>query len=70
MTTIPADHGPIPWHRAIIENVQPRVDGGRFDEICEVWDVRDRLVAQATQLAAIRIPEGLRPPEVRETRSY
>ena len=30
MTTIPADHGPIPWHRAIIENVQPRVDGGRF----------------------------------------
>ncbi len=46
------------------------VDGGRFDEICEVWDVRDRLVAQATQLAAIRIPDGLKPPEVRETRSY
>lgn len=46
------------------------VDGGRFDEICEVWDSRDRLVAQATQLAAIRIPEGLKPPEVGETRSY
>jgi len=46
------------------------VDGGRFDEICEVWDSRDRLVAQATQLAAIRIPEGLRPPAVRETRAY
>lgn len=46
------------------------VDGGRFDEICEVWDSRDRLVAQATQLAAIRIPEGLKPPVVRETRSY
>ena len=46
------------------------VDGGRFDEICEVWDSRDRLVAQATQLAAIRIPEGLKPPEVRETRAY
>lgn len=41
------------------------VDGGRLDEICEVWDVRDRLVAQATQLAAIRIPEGLTPPPVR-----
>ena len=41
------------------------VDGGRFDEICEVWDTRDRLVAQATQLAAIRIPDGLQPPVVR-----
>ncbi|MCU1496184.1 MAG: hypothetical protein JWM47_137 [Acidimicrobiales bacterium] len=38
------------------------VDGGRFDEICEVWDADDRLVAQATQLAAIRIPEGLEAP--------
>ena len=38
------------------------VDGGRFDEVCEVWDASDRLVAQATQLAAIRIPEGLQPP--------
>ena len=37
----------------------------RFDEICEVWDASDRLVAQATQLAAIRIPEGLAPPTVR-----
>lgn len=41
------------------------VDDGRFDEICEVWDSSDRLVAQATQLAAIRIPEGLQPPTVR-----
>lgn len=41
------------------------VDGGRFDEICEIWDASDRLVAQATQLAAIRIPDGLQPPTVR-----
>ena len=40
------------------------VDGGRFDEVCEVWDSTDRLVAQATQLAAIRIPEGLEPPPI------
>lgn len=38
------------------------VDGGRVDEVCEVWDANDRLVAQATQLAAIRIPEGLEAP--------
>ncbi|QXC59876.1 thioesterase family protein [Aquihabitans sp. G128] len=38
------------------------VDGGRFDEVCELWDATGRLVAQATQLAAIRIPEGLEPP--------
>lgn len=38
------------------------VDSGRFDEVCEVWDASDRLVAQATQLAAIRIPVGLEPP--------
>lgn len=38
------------------------VHDGRFDEICEVWDSSDQLVAQATQLAAIRIPEGLEPP--------
>ena len=41
------------------------VDGGRLDEICEVWDTNDRLVAQATQLAAIRIPAGVQPPTVR-----
>lgn len=41
------------------------VDQGRFDEVCEVWDTSDRLVAQATQLAAIRIPDGLEPPTTR-----
>ena len=30
--------------------------GGFVDETCDVWDSRDRLVAQSTQLAAIRLP--------------
>jgi hypothetical protein len=32
------------------------VEGGLVDEECEVWDARGRLVAQATQLAAVRTP--------------
>jgi acyl-coenzyme A thioesterase PaaI-like protein len=31
------------------------VEDGLVDELCEVWDVRDRLVAHATQLAAVRM---------------
>lgn len=34
------------------------IDAGRVDETCEVWDSTGRLVAQATQLAGIRIPDG------------
>ena len=30
--------------------------GGLVDQVCEVWDSRDRVVAQATQLAAVRLP--------------
>ena len=37
------------------------VDDHRVDEECEIWDSTDRLVGQATQLAAIRIPEGVEP---------
>lgn len=33
------------------------IDDGRVDETCEVWDSSGRLVAQATQLAGIRIAE-------------
>ncbi len=33
------------------------IDDGRVDETCEVWDSTGRLVAQATQLAGIRIPD-------------
>jgi hypothetical protein len=38
------------------------IDDHRVDEVCEIWDSTDRLVGQATQLAAIRIPEGTDPP--------
>jgi acyl-coenzyme A thioesterase PaaI-like protein len=38
------------------------VQDGRFDEICEIWDATGTLVAEATQLAAIRIPEGTEAP--------
>jgi hypothetical protein len=34
------------------------IQDGFADEICEVWDAGDRLVAQSTQLAALRLPEG------------
>jgi hypothetical protein len=30
--------------------------GGIVDQVCEVWDSRGRLVAQATQIAAVRLP--------------
>jgi len=33
------------------------IQDGFADEICEVWDARDRLVAQSTQLTALRLPE-------------
>jgi hypothetical protein len=32
------------------------ITNGRMDETMCVWDSKDRLVAQATQLAAIRMP--------------
>ncbi|PXY35758.1 thioesterase family protein [Prauserella flavalba] len=32
------------------------VAGDRMDEIAEAWDSKDRLVAQATQLAGVRLP--------------
>ena len=34
------------------------IDAGRVDETCFVWDARGRLVAQATQLAGIRLSAG------------
>lgn len=32
------------------------VEAGTVDEVCDVWDSRGRLVAQATQLAGVRTP--------------
>jgi hypothetical protein len=34
------------------------IEGNLMDEVCEIWDAAGRLVAQATQLAAPRLPEG------------
>ncbi|MEV4073468.1 thioesterase family protein [Nonomuraea fuscirosea] len=33
------------------------ITGERMDEVAHVWDDKGRLVAQATQLAAVRLPE-------------
>ena len=35
------------------------VEGDMFDEVCHVWDGRGRLVAQATQLAGIRVGDAV-----------
>ena len=37
------------------------IEDGWVDEACDIWDSRGRLVAQATQLAGVRIPEGQHP---------
>lgn len=37
------------------------VGAGQVDEVCDVWDDAGRLVATGHQLAAIRLPEGVRP---------
>ncbi len=55
---------PVPGPLRVSQMAQT-VNQHRFDEVCEVWDSSDRLVAQATQLAAIRIPQGLEPPRPR-----
>ena len=43
------------------------VRDGRVDEVCEIWDAADRLVGQATQLAAVRFNDegSLAPPTPR-----
>ena len=41
------------------------VEADLFDEVCEVWDSRGRLVAQATQLAAVRVGDARPPDSVR-----
>jgi acyl-coenzyme A thioesterase PaaI-like protein len=33
------------------------IHDGFADEVCEIWDSADRLVAQSTQLTALRIPD-------------
>jgi hypothetical protein len=45
---------PAPGPVRILQRAQ-LIDGRRVDEACFVWDSTDRLVAQATQLAGIRL---------------
>lgn len=45
---------PAPGPVRILHRAQV-VDAGKVDEVCFVWDSRSRLVAQATQLAGIRL---------------
>ncbi|HTO01456.1 MAG TPA: thioesterase family protein [Microthrixaceae bacterium] len=45
-----------------IRQIAHAIDDGRVDETCEVWDSTGRLVGQATQLAGIRIADGVTPP--------
>lgn len=46
---------PVPGPLRVRFRVQV-VQDGYADEVCEVWDGEDRLVAQSTQLAALRLP--------------
>jgi acyl-coenzyme A thioesterase PaaI-like protein len=45
---------PAPGPVRVLQRVQ-LIEGQRVDEACFVWDSSDRLVAQGTQLAAIRL---------------
>jgi acyl-CoA thioesterase len=44
--------------RARLVQVSPGSAGGLVDQACDIWDSRDRLVAQATQLASVRFTPG------------
>lgn len=48
---------PVPGPLRITQRAQVIADG-RVDEVCEVWDASGRLVANGTQLAAIRFDEA------------
>lgn len=45
---------PAPGPLQVIQRAQ-LIDAGRVDEVCYVWDSTNRLVAQGTQLAGIRL---------------
>jgi acyl-coenzyme A thioesterase PaaI-like protein len=49
---------PAPGPLRAVQRVQVLADD-RLDEVCELWDATGRLVGHATQLAAIRIDEGV-----------
>jgi acyl-CoA thioesterase len=43
---------------AIVRHATRNISGGQFEEDCEVWDSRGRLVAQSRQLALLPRPSG------------
>jgi hypothetical protein len=45
---------PAPGHLRVRQRVRT-ITGTVVDQVCEVWDSRDRVVAQATQLALVRM---------------
>jgi hypothetical protein len=45
---------PVPGPVRVLQKAQ-LVDGQRVDEACYIWDSADRLVAQGTQLAGVRL---------------
>jgi acyl-coenzyme A thioesterase PaaI-like protein len=51
---------PAPGPLRVSQRAQVVADD-RVDEVCEIWDATDRLVAQATQLAGIRFEPGAQP---------
>jgi acyl-CoA thioesterase len=48
---------------AIVRHATRNISGGQFEEDCEVWDSRGRLVAQSRQLALLpRVPDKTGQP--------
>ncbi len=45
---------PAPGPVRVVHRAQV-IDAQKVDEVCFVWDARGRLVAQATQLAGVRL---------------
>jgi len=45
---------PAPGRLRVRQRVR-QLSGGMVDQVCEVWDARDRVVVQATQLALVRM---------------
>lgn len=46
----------------LVRQAAAHVQADTVDEVCHVWDARGHLVAQATQLAGIRVGDAVAPP--------
>ena len=52
---------PVPGPLKVRQHIRV-IHGNRLSEVCELWDGDDHLVAEATQLAGIRVPADAVPP--------